>query len=152
MRVRLHQISAFYKDFVTEIPEAERALMPNLFNAHRLPSIAALARADDAQGDVARADFASLTSQLLEDVEAYKVEARATAAALIHQCASYKSAAKAWQEELDGISADDAVTRHYALFRCDMWPHAEGMQTDYFTFEQMHDHWRTQHPKAESYS
>lgn len=149
VRVRLHQISVFYKDFVAKMPEAERALMPNLLNAHRLASIAALARANDAQGDVARADFAALGLQLREDVEAYKVEARATAAALMHQCANYKPAAKACQEELAEISADDAVTRHYALFRCNLWPHPEDMQTDYLTFEQLHDHWRTQHPMAE---
>lgn len=149
VRVRLQQISVFYKDFVAETPEAERVLMPNLFNANRLASIAALARADDAQGEVARADFAALGPQLLEDVEAYKVEARATAAALMHQYANYRPATQACQEDLDGISADDAVTRHYALFRCNMWPHPEDMPTEYLTFEQMHDHWRTQHPNAE---
>lgn len=149
VRVRLHQISVFYNDFVAEMPEAERALMPNLLHAHRLASIAALARQDDAQGEVARADFAALGPQLLEDVEAYKVEARATATALMHQCANYKPAAKACQEELGEISADDAVTRHHALFRCNLWPHPEDMQTDYLTFEQLHDHWRTQHPMAE---
>lgn len=149
VRVRLHQISAFYKDFVAETSEAKRALMPNLSNAHRLASISALARANDAEGEVVRADFVALGPQLLEDVEAYKVEARVTAAALMHQCANYKHAAQTCQEDLDEISTDEAVTRHYALFRCNMWPHPEDMQTEYLTFEQMHDHWRTQHPNAE---
>lgn len=114
VRVRLHQISVFYNDFVAEMPDAERALMPNVLHAHRLASFVALARVNDAQGKVARADFAALGPQLLEDVEAYKVEARVTAAALMHQCANYKPATKACQEELGEISADDAVTRHYA--------------------------------------
>lgn len=141
-------MSTFYDELVEGIPEAERTLLPNLYNAQRLPSIAALAREDDAEGDVSRADFDALTPQILQEIETYKVEAKATAAAVLHECAGYKPGGKTWQDELEKLTPDEAITRHYALFRCDMWPHPEDMQTGFLTFEHMHNHWRTHHPKV----
>lgn len=149
LEARLNQISAFYNEVILQpMSAAQRALMPNLFNFHRLPSIAALARQNDAQGDVTRDEFFALMPQILQEVEVYKTEAKAAALSVLHRALGYKPEVAGWKEDLEGLSADEALTRQYALFGCHMPSHPWRQNPYHLTFEQMHDHWRTDHPEA----
>ncbi|EIW52704.1 uncharacterized protein TRAVEDRAFT_53145 [Trametes versicolor FP-101664 SS1] len=149
---RLDQISGYYEDFVAGLPEADRMLLPNLIDVHGLPSIDALARENEAQGDVAQEDFQALTAQVLQEAEAYAAEAKAIAVKALIQSFSVRGASS-YLEDLRKITPDEAMTRHYALFRCGVRHHSAGGTMspipDYLTFEALHDHWRVQHPMLE---
>lgn len=149
LEARLNQIAAYYNEAIIEpMASVQRALMPNLFNCHRLPSIAALARQNDAQGDVTRDKFLALTPQILQEIDVYKTEAKAAALAVLHRALGYKPSVTGWKEDLEGLSADEALTRQYALFGCHMPSHPWRQNPYHLTFEEMHDHWRTDHPEA----
>lgn len=148
---RLDQISGYYENFVRGLPEADRALLPNLVDVHSLPSIDALSRENEAQGDVAEEDFLALTAQVLQEAEAYAAEAKAIAVKALSQSFSSRGASS-YLEDLRNITPDEAMTRHYALFRCGVWSHSAGTMStkpDYLTFEALHDHWRVRHPMLE---
>lgn len=149
---RLVQISEYYEDFVAGLPEADRTLLPNLVDVHGLPSIDTLARENEAQGYVAQEDFLALTAQVLREAEAYATEAKAIAVKALTQSFSVRGASS-YLEDLRKITPDEAMTRHYALFRCGVRHHSAGDTMspipDYLTFEALHDHWRVQHPMLE---
>ncbi|EIW52708.1 uncharacterized protein TRAVEDRAFT_53148 [Trametes versicolor FP-101664 SS1] len=142
---RLDQISGYYDDFVEGLPEANRTLLPNLYDARYLPCIQALSLEHDGQGVVAREEFLALTAQILQEVEAYKTKAKATAATAMAECFS-RWGPQTRVEELHHLNPDQAMTRHYAVFECAMKGHPPDVEARYLSFEAMHNHWRVYHP------
>lgn len=147
MGVRFDQISVYYNEMVAALPDAERKLMPNLADMRHLPTIDALARQNNALGKVAREQFLALVPQILQEVEAYKAAAKAAAVEVMRESLCIKAWFDRWGDELQALAPEEAVARHYALFKCGIYPHAPGVEASYLTFEDMHDHWRTHHPK-----
>ncbi len=145
---RLDQISGYYDDFVKGLPEANRTLLPNLYDARYLPSIQALSRENDGQGSVIRDEFLELTAQILQEAETYKANAKQIAATAMAECFS-RWQAHAREEDLQHLTPDQALTRHYAVFKCAMEGHSPGVEAYYLSFEDLHNHWRVYHPTVE---
>ncbi|KAI0631515.1 hypothetical protein C8Q77DRAFT_141956 [Trametes polyzona] len=145
---RSKQLSGRYVDWVQDISEQERALMPNPCDGALLPCLYDLARCNDAQGDITHEDFLALAGQVLVQARAYAARARATAVQMLLDGMWYlpeSEAQESWAKELEGLSTDEALSRHYALFEC---KRISGVcDTGIFTFEELHAHWRTAHPQ-----
>ncbi|KAI0660266.1 hypothetical protein C8Q70DRAFT_1053475 [Cubamyces menziesii] len=141
---RMAQIVLYYLDFVQQLPESRRGMMPNAIDCARLPTLVNLSRRDDAHGDVSHRDFLALADQVLQDAEAYAGHVRENAREIILDGIKFKDAAEAWKTELTQLPPEKFLTRHYALFGC-LHPFCP----DYFTFEEMHAHWRVTHPNVE---
>ena len=77
---RLDQLVAHFVAFFAQpIFATDLPLFPNARDARDLPIMLALARADDAEGDVSEDDFLEITDQVVEEVERYKVRAKRAA-------------------------------------------------------------------------
>lgn len=143
---RLEQLSGYYNEWVKDIPEDERGLMPNTHDGARLPCLLALAQADDAQGDLSLEDFLPLSGQVLIEAKVYLTHAKEIAVMMlqddIHKMPDYD----VWYAELESLSADDALSRHYALFECE--EQYDVCNTGIVAFEELHSHWRMAHPQT----
>lgn len=142
---RMGQIAGFFDNFFVDIPDEQRCLLPNEFDACHLPSLLALAQQNDAQGDVAEADFLALTTQVRQEVDAYKSRAREIAVMMIGDRTWCKAERHAWNSTLTKLPPEQVLTRHYALFRCSETPEC---QTGPLAFEALHAHWRAAHPQT----
>lgn len=141
---RLDCIIPWYERYLEEnFADAELSLMPNLCDARELPSIVALARLNDAQGELAEAAFLELTDKVLADVEEYKMRAKRDLADIVR----YNIAC----QDLRDVPTDDILQRYCAYFECYCFfcqcdPAVDG--STYFTYEQLHKHWREVNPNA----
>ncbi|KAM5540102.1 hypothetical protein V8D89_006242 [Ganoderma adspersum] len=141
---RLDLIVTWYDEYIEEnLSDAELNLMPNVFDARRLPSLVALAQSDDAQGDLSREAFLELTEDVLADAEKYKRRAQRELADIL-RCDS-----ACW--DLADVPADDLLQRYCAYFECYCSSYRHDSVVDgctYLTYEQLHAHWRERHPDA----
>ncbi|KAI0327467.1 hypothetical protein GY45DRAFT_1308667 [Cubamyces sp. BRFM 1775] len=143
-QARMAQIVLCYIDFVEQLPEVQRTMMPNAIDSTRLASLVTLSRRDDAHGDVSLEDFLALVHQVLQDARMYADRARELAREFILDGVGFKDDTEAWKAELALLSTPQLLMRHYALFGC-LQPFCPG----YFTLEEMHAHWRVTHPELE---
>ncbi|KAI0739390.1 hypothetical protein C8Q80DRAFT_1198414 [Daedaleopsis nitida] len=140
--VRLDQILDFFDQYLQEdVPEKERGLVPNDLDFCELPSIAALARRDDAQGHVSRADFSAVTEQMLIDIAAYKTQAKEMLLASFRKDDGHPHSMRSL---LEGLSADEAFSRCFAYFSCCSDECDDRLS--YATYAECHAHWREEHP------
>ncbi|OSC98615.1 hypothetical protein PYCCODRAFT_1417511 [Trametes coccinea BRFM310] len=140
---RTEQIATLYEELVKTLPEDDQRLMPNAYDACQLPCLVALARKNDAKGDVSPADFQLLRDQLMRDAEAYKSRAKETAVKQIMEIARWHN--RQWLDDMEGLSPDQVLKRPYALFKCRRCHHKWG--GEYMTFEDIHAHFRATHPE-----
>ncbi len=132
-------IVQWYDNYIEEhFTDVERSLMPNHYNARKLPSLLSLAQADDAQGAVPREGFVALTQQMLADVETYKTCAKRDLADVLCKHSACT--------DLKDIPVDDVLQRYCAYFRCRWRCNVTTTACRYMTYEQMHAHWREAHP------
>ncbi|PIL34396.1 hypothetical protein GSI_03171 [Ganoderma sinense ZZ0214-1] len=140
---RLDVLVEWFEDYVQEhFTDDERGLMPNRHDARELPSLVALALADDAQGDVSREAFLAATEQMLADAEAYKTRAKRELADILCNHSAVKCL------KLHDRPADDILRGPLAYFRC-AWRCVTVTAVDgcrFLTYEQLHAHWREEHP------
>ncbi|KAH9895869.1 hypothetical protein C8Q73DRAFT_689832 [Cubamyces lactineus] len=141
---RMAQIVPYYLDLAEQLPEPQRAMMPNAIDCTRLPSLVALSKRNNAHGDVSHKDFLALVPDVIQDAEVHADHVRELAREFMLDDARFKDAAEAWKAELTQLPLDELLTRHYALFGC-MQPFCPG----YFTIEEVHAHWRETHPDVE---
>ena len=81
---RSNEAAPFYAALIaTSAHEDDRPLMPNLHDACRLPSLAALLAADDARTPVSQARFTTISSQLLVEAQQYIRQAKCDLAEMI---------------------------------------------------------------------
>ena len=81
---RSSEAAPFYAALVdTSAHEDDRSFMPNLHDACRLPSFAALLAADDAHTSVSQARFATISAQLLVEARQYVVQAKRDLAEMV---------------------------------------------------------------------
>ena len=74
---RSKEAAPFYAALIdTSAYEDDRPFMPNLHDASRLPSLAALLAADDARTPVSYSRFAGISSQLLTEAQEYVAQAK----------------------------------------------------------------------------
>ena len=105
---RMAQIARHYKDYLLSTMSAEeRALMPNIYDACRLPSLHALASRNDAQGNVSREAFMAVADNMLADAEVYKEEAKEA----YQKCLDQKFSARAWSKLLEMYVEEGDLTR-----------------------------------------
>ncbi|PIL34392.1 hypothetical protein GSI_03167 [Ganoderma sinense ZZ0214-1] len=136
---RLDTLIQWYDEYMGDhFTDAERSLMPNHYDARKLPSLLSLAQADDGQGDMSREAFVALTEQMLADAAAYKTRAKRELADLL--------CARSSCRDLKDLPADDILQRYCAYFECDWACHAAVDGCTYLTYEQLHAHWREAHP------
>ncbi len=143
---RLEQLSSYYAEWVKDITEDERRLMPNTRDGARLPCLLALAQANDAKGDLSLEDFLPLSGQVLIEAKAYLTRAKEIAVMMLQDNIDKMPDYEVWYAELEALSTDDALSRHYALFECE--EQYDVCNTGIITFEELHAHWRTAHPKT----
>ncbi|KAI0660261.1 hypothetical protein C8Q70DRAFT_913949 [Cubamyces menziesii] len=141
-RPRREQIVKYYEDFVQGLPHTERGMMPNAADACRLPCLVELAEKNDANGDVSADEFLALTDEVMQEAEQYKVRAKETVYRIMVNELDHYPGRKQWFEEVKALSPDEALDRHWSLFQC--W--AKNCWKGFFTFGELHAHWRTAHP------
>ncbi|KAI0739374.1 hypothetical protein C8Q80DRAFT_1123827 [Daedaleopsis nitida] len=129
----------FYKYLEENIPEKDRGLLPNNHDFCNLPSIAALALLDDAQGDVAATDSAAVTERMLVDITAYKKRAKEM---LLESLRGELEYSASMRKRLSETSADDALNQCCSYFSCYAW-----YRYNYAPCAECHHpHWRAMHP------
>ncbi|KAI0354354.1 hypothetical protein OH77DRAFT_1425915 [Trametes cingulata] len=147
---RIDEIAAFYEDYARPLAKPERALLPNTYDACRLPCLLALAEQEDAHGCVSLDQFVALIPQMLEEAENYKAKAREAAVTVMLDIAYWRHEGSLWREELESHPAAELLTRHYALFKCDVsWNLEHQANACYLPYKEMHAHWRDHHPRSE---
>ena len=136
---RLDVIIQWYDDYIkNHLEDAERSLMPNHYDARKLPSLLSLAQADDAQGVISHEAFVALTEQMLTDADAYKTRAKRELADVL--------CARSTCRELKDLPADDVLQRYCGYFQCNWRCRVAVDGCPYLTYEQLHAHWREAHP------
>ncbi|KAI9058976.1 hypothetical protein FKP32DRAFT_1580835 [Trametes sanguinea] len=140
---RKEQIATFYEEMVRTLSEEDQRLMPGAFDACQLPCLVALARRDDAKGDVLLEDLQPLAEQVIREAEVYKDGAKESAVEQIMDAAKWQN--RMWLDDMEGLTPDEVLKRPYALFRCRPCRLQRG--GEYKTFEDMHAHFRTTHPR-----
>ncbi|KAM5540120.1 hypothetical protein V8D89_006260 [Ganoderma adspersum] len=141
---RLDVILQWYEEYLEEhYTAAERGLFPSMCDARELPSLVALAQANDARDIIPRSAFLARIEQVLADVEEYKTRAKRALVDLLrnnHECRPQLS------EELKDVPVDDVLQRYCAYFTCPPWCNATPAGgCEYLTYEQLHGHWRVKH-------
>ncbi|KAH9895856.1 hypothetical protein C8Q73DRAFT_689792 [Cubamyces lactineus] len=144
VKLRLHSIAGYVDVVTKQMPESERELLPNTYDLHHLPLLLALAKKDDAQGDVAIADVLALVAELPSELALYKTRAQDLAVKILADSLEARSASEQLlKEEVTSLPSETIITRHYAVFRCN----PIFCSTDPRSFRDMHAHWRTAHPQ-----
>ena len=129
------QVGELYELWLSQnvSPQAQ-ALMPNTYDACRLPSLYALAALEHIQGDVTPQDFLLVVAQMLVEAQDYKVRARDLLIELLRKQEDLRA-------DVEILLPDVILQRHYALFGCGACPRWTRMP-----YTAIHAHWRTAHP------
>lgn len=142
---RLDVILQWYEEYLEEhYTAAERGLFPSMCDARELPSLVALAQANDARDIIPRSAFLARIELMLADAEEYKTRAKR---ALVDLLRNSHDSRPQLSEELKDVPVNDVLQRYCAYFTCPPWcnatPAAGGCE--YLTYEQLHGHWRVKH-------
>ncbi|PIL34411.1 hypothetical protein GSI_03186 [Ganoderma sinense ZZ0214-1] len=138
---RLDVIVLWYDEYVNAtLTSAEGGLLPNLCDARELPSILALAQSNDARGELSQAAFLALTKEVFADAEEYKARAKRELADILCRHAECRTL------ELEDLPADAVLERFCAYFMCIRGCEAVADRGAFLTYEELHAHWREEHP------
>ncbi|KAM5540097.1 hypothetical protein V8D89_006237 [Ganoderma adspersum] len=130
---RLDVIIQWYDDYIKDhLEDAERSLMPNHYDARKLPSLLSLAQADDAQGVISHEAFVALTEQMLTDADAYKTRAKRELADVL--------CARSTCRVLEDLPASDVLQRYCGYFQCNWRCRVAVDGCPYLAYEQLHAH------------
>ncbi|KAI0739454.1 hypothetical protein C8Q80DRAFT_182975 [Daedaleopsis nitida] len=155
---RLKKIGKYYEAFIERdsFTAAERALMPNMHTAMRLPVIDALAVKDNARGPVPRGDFFQIRAAIRTEAAQYNLKFKQHLADHLRKKigpqprlrVSPSGSFVAVPDGLQDWSPDEVLAHPCALFTCRFCP-GEREYGEGLPYPETHAHFRDAHPEEE---
>ncbi len=138
---RLDVLAKWYEeDLFQNLTDPEIDLMPNRCDARELPTLRDFALADDARDRLSRRDFRMFAEDMLSEADAYKARAQRELAEVL--------LSDRWCADLEDVPVVDVLKRPFAYFACVRGCDVVVDGCAFFTYEQLHAHWRVVHPDA----